>query len=146
MTPTSSTLTPQRHLLSRMPPLPFNQPNPGPTQRSIHTESAHLPPVTIYDPMVDSDGTVDSANTGTSVAAHSAADDPSNDITIDATDAPDDTSTTTVHGKKRHRKKSHKTQDSRKHHRRMAGFTATHDDAPGPDPDPRQGTLGRKLG
>ena len=31
--------------------------------RSVHTESTHPPPVTIYGPMVDSDGTVDNANT-----------------------------------------------------------------------------------
>ena len=37
-----------------------------------------------------------------------------------ATWTPTDTSTTTVHGKKRHRKRSHKAQDSRKHHRRMS--------------------------
>ena len=34
------------------------QPSPEPTQRSVHTESAHPLPVTIYGPMVDSDGTV----------------------------------------------------------------------------------------
>ena len=81
------------------------QPNPGPTQRSVHTESAHPPPVTIYGHMIDSDGTVDNANTGTSVAAHSTTD-PTNDITIDTTDAPADTSTTMVHGKKRRRKQN----------------------------------------
>ena len=114
------------------------QPNPGPTQRSVHTESTHPPPATAYGPMVDSDETVGSATTGTSVAAHTTVD-PTNNITIDTIDAPTTTSTATVHGKKRHRKQSHKTQDSRKHHRRMTGFTATHDDTPGPDPDPDEG-------
>ena len=39
--------------------------------RSVHTESTHPPPATVYGPMIDSDETIDSANTGTSVAAHS---------------------------------------------------------------------------
>ena len=41
--------------------------------RSVHTESTHPPPATVYGPMIDSDETIDSANTGTSVATHSTA-------------------------------------------------------------------------
>ena len=114
------------------------QPNSGPTQRPVHTENTHPPPATTYGPMVDLDGTVNSTNTGTSVATHSTAN-PTNNTIIGTIDAPPHASTATAHGKKRHRKQSHKTQDSRKHHRRMAGFTATHDDTPGPDPDPDEG-------
>ena len=46
-------------------------PSLEPTQRSVHTESAHPLPVTISDPMVDSDGTVDTptpSNTDTNVS------------------------------------------------------------------------------
>ena len=114
------------------------QPNSGPTQRLVHTENTHPPPVTAHGPMVDPDGTVNNANTGTSVAAHSTAN-PTNNIIIDTTNAPTDTSTTTVHGKKRRRKQNNTAQNSRKHHRRMTGFTATQDDTPGADPDPDKG-------
>ena len=41
--------------------------------RPVRTESTHPPPATVYGPMVDSDETIGSANTGTSVAAHSTA-------------------------------------------------------------------------
>ena len=44
--------------------------------RSVHTESTHPPPAIRYGPMVDSDGTVNSTNTGTSVATHSTANPP----------------------------------------------------------------------
>ena len=42
-------------------------------------------------------------------------------------------------GKKRRRKRNHATQDSQKHRRRMAGFTATHGGTPGPGPIPTRG-------
>ena len=43
--------------------------------------------------------------------------------------------------RKRRRKRNHATRDSRKHRRRMGGFTATHCGSPGPDPSPDEGHL-----
>ena len=43
--------------------------------------------------------------------------------------------------RKRRRKRDHTTQDSRKHRRRMGGFTATQDGDPGLDPTPDEGNL-----
>ena len=110
------------------------QPSSGPTQRPVHTENTHPPSVITYGPMVDPDGTVNSANTGTSVAAHSTTN-PTNSTIIGTADAPPHASTTTVHGKKRCRKQNNTAQNSRKHHRRMTGFTATQDATPEPDLD-----------
>ena len=86
------------------------------------------------------DGTIAVGHSpGASVAADGAAD-PATGIAIDTADAPAGTITTTTRGEKRRRKRNHAARASRKHHRQMADFAATHDGGtPGPGLDPDEG-------
>ena len=94
--------------------------------------SASTTPVLTASPFPDM--TVDTAEGALATAAP--ATDAGMDVDTDATPSAAVGSTQDATGKKRRRKRNHTTRASRKHHRRIEGFTATQDGDPGPDPTP----------